>query len=280
MYVLVLPRFILQTSRMFPVTLHQLLGRDKVFLRSIYSQHANLRGPAMLHALRELGYTPYHMIEALQNPKRDFPLWTEALNANFYDKSERWGREEFDRLFGKYDASLDVPTCLFWDDLHKVYPEAKIILTNRDVDKWMTSMQATVFKVQWSWTSRLLSYIDRDFWGPMKTCLDLCFKIFCGNDHGERCRQAYLDHCERVRRTIPRERLLEFNLGDGWEPLCKFLDKPVPDTPYPRINDPKSFEGIVKDCMKRAVWGLCKRFMAYSLPVAVVGVAVWYKFRL
>ena len=51
---------------------------------------------------------------------------------------------------------------------------------------------------------------------------------------------------DTVKRTVPPERLLGRDLRDGWEPLCGFLDVPVPDEPLPRLNDTASFrEGII-----------------------------------
>jgi hypothetical protein len=50
-----------------------------------------------------------------------------------------------------------------------------------------------------------------------------------------------MDFLERhnawVREQVPKEKLLEMDLAGGWEPLCKFLNKPVPNEPFPRMND-------------------------------------------
>ncbi|OQD72401.1 hypothetical protein PENDEC_c021G02285 [Penicillium decumbens] len=85
---------------------------------------------SMTVALRKLGYNPYHGSECFKNPPRDFNLWIEAMECNFFnnnpDKKPRYNTEEFDRLVGSYDAILDVPACLFWEDLAKAYPDAKI----------------------------------------------------------------------------------------------------------------------------------------------------------
>ena len=58
--------------------------------------------------------------------------------------------------------------------------------------------------------------------------------------------KAYNDHADAVRTSIPAERLLVFEVKEGWEPLCKFLGLPVPATPFPRTNDTQEFWDRIK----------------------------------
>jgi hypothetical protein len=58
----------------------------------------------------------------------------------------------------------------------------------------------------------------------------------------ERCQGPRSRWNEEVQRTVPEERLLVFEVRDGWEPLCRFLGVDVPDKPFPRANDGASFE--------------------------------------
>ena len=57
---------------------------------------------------------------------------------------------------------------------------------------------------------------------------------------------AYVKHIEMVKRVTPKDRLLVFGLGEGWEPLCKFLDKEVPDMPFPRVNEMVAAQAMIK----------------------------------
>jgi hypothetical protein len=56
--------------------------------------------------MKKLGYTPYHTMEAYYHPRRDFPLWEEALKAKFLGEGKPYGREEFDKLLGNFDVSI------------------------------------------------------------------------------------------------------------------------------------------------------------------------------
>jgi len=63
------------------------------------------------------------------------------------------------------------------------------------------------------------------------------YKYTIGDDFPTNGKQRYLDYNARMKALLPKERLLEFNVKPGWGPLCKFLDLPVPDVPFPRVNE-------------------------------------------
>ena len=92
-------------------------------------------------------------------------------------------------------------------------------------------------------------------------------------------KQVYLDHYAYVKKAVPKERLLCHKPQDGWEPLCKFLDSPVPDEPYPNVNDTANWIRIHSQ-----LWWICLASMlgkTVLAPAAVAGAAGlwWYKFR-
>ena len=95
---------------------------------------------SLLAALNELGYHPYHMAEALKDASMDFPLWEEALKAKFLGQGKLWGKEEFDKMLGRFDGCEDVPCILFAEELINMYPEAKVILTHRPATGMSSSL--------------------------------------------------------------------------------------------------------------------------------------------
>lgn len=120
---------------------------------------------------------------------------------------------------------LDTPCCFFAEELCKAYPEAKVILNTRDFDGWMRSMQETIFKVfRWpSWL--LLRYTDPFGCGPWYEHVKLTWDVFCDGDFDniDKCRRRFLEHYEQVRQVVPKHRLLEYRIKDGWDPLVEFL---------------------------------------------------------
>ena len=109
------------------------------------------------------------------------------------------------------------------------YPDAKVLLSLRDADKWFESTQATIFNPAMS--GMLLD-------SPLRTFFELTvWKDFGAPIHDRAFMVEYFrDHTAEVQRTVPRERLLVYDVAQGWEPLCRFLQVPVPDAPFPHVN--------------------------------------------
>jgi hypothetical protein len=165
-------------------------------------------------ALEQLGLGRcFHMIELFENMHL-LPYW---------DSAGKGESKDWDIMFEGYGATVDWPS-----------------LTVRDADKWFDSTQATIFKD-----------IEKraDPSNPFGSMIqNVVVKMFDGDLHTRaHCIKVYERHNEEVRRTIPAERLLEFNVAEGWDPLCKFLDIPIPKTPFPRVNSTEEFQTRLAD---------------------------------
>ncbi|KAE8144745.1 P-loop containing nucleoside triphosphate hydrolase protein [Aspergillus avenaceus] len=202
-------------------------------------------------ALSKLGYTPYH--------------GSESITCNFFNPTPevtpRYEREEFDRLLGPYDAVLDIPASLFWEDLYQAYPDAKVILTTRDPETWWVSMDATLFGFMRSPFFRVWRHCDGRVIGPLFRMLELSWRVFCGNCYDkEVCQARFVEHYERVREAVPAEKLLELRLGrDGWDELCGFLGVPVPGEKWPWAYETRAF----REHVNAAFWGAMRRIGAF-----------------
>ncbi|KAL8930885.1 MAG: hypothetical protein Q9208_000426 [Pyrenodesmia sp. 3 TL-2023] len=254
---------------------------------------------ALREALKILDYRPY------DSPDRFLtnhdPLWGQALRAKYYNQGKKWGRADFDKVTAGYDVStcntytilyitshtcaqwerqaiLDTPCCFFAEELTTAYPDALVILNTRAVDSWLHSMRSTIFAVH-AWPSwKILQYIDPKVTGMWYPNRRLEWKIFCNHDYGEPCRQAFLKHYEHVRAVVPKERLLEYDLGSGWEPLCRFLGKEVPDGEFPRVNDADGFMMRQGWLWWYGVFMALVNVVKIGVPVAVAVAAwSWYK---
>ncbi|OCL12927.1 hypothetical protein AOQ84DRAFT_261091, partial [Glonium stellatum] len=196
---------------------------------------------SMFLALKILGYNPYHMKVAIESPKYDLKFWNEAYKAKFFGKGQAYGRAEFDKLVGEYDALTDIPPAVFVDELIQSYPDAKVILTIRDPDEWLACMKSTVFAIV-DWPGiRILKLLDPFVVGALFTGIDLVAKGFFGDYGGSKSRQAYIDHYEYVRKAVPKNKLLEFHQPFEWKPLCDFLGTSLPNDSFPRMNNPEKF---------------------------------------
>jgi len=175
-------------------------------------------------ALEQLGFgLCHHMVEVFAH-RESIPWWTDAAE----------GRPDWDRIFQGYRAAVDWPTATFYKELADHYPNAKVILSERDPESWFTSTQATIF-------ARDFPEGSDDPWVEM--VMKAIGDLFGRRMHDKETLLAvYRAHNARVREVIPAERLLVYQVAQGWEPLCEFLGVPVPAGPMPKVNSTEEFQ--------------------------------------
>jgi hypothetical protein len=181
-------------------------------------------------ALERLGFGPcYHMLEVLAHPQHD-PVWHAATRGEEVD---------WDRLFQGYASAVDWPVAAFWRELSRHYPDARFVLSVREPVAWHKSVMETIYKAM----SSTPNPDDREacVHRAMTRALILD-RTFDGRMHDRaHAIEVYEHHNEAVRNGIAAERLLVYEIGSGWEPLCAFLERPVPDEPFPRRNTRTEF---------------------------------------
>jgi hypothetical protein len=175
-----------------------------------------------------LGGPCHHMVEVFSHPD-EVPVWTDAIDGRPVD----WAK-----LMDGYAAQVDWPGASFWPELAAANPDALVILSVRDPDAWYTSCSNTIF-------AGIGEAVEKgDEW--MAAMLRLFGTRF--DDHiGDRAAMAdaFERHNEKVRETIPPERLLEWTTADGWEPICERLGVAVPDEPFPVTNTTAEFRAMI-----------------------------------
>jgi len=179
-------------------------------------------------ALNILGLGPcHHMVEVFAHPE-SAPLWIEAGK----------GRPDWDAIFSGYQSMVDYPGAHYWRQLAAYYPDAKVLHTVRDPDDWFDSTQATIFAPE--------GHLSHP--GPLSDFFASFTGAFRDHLHDRAFMTEYFRrHTEEVKRTIPPARLLIYEAGQGWEPLCRFLAVDVLDVPYPNENSRANFIGRVRD---------------------------------
>jgi hypothetical protein len=196
----------------------------------------------MKTALERLGYGPcHHMTEVLQNPAHIY-RWLDLAEG----RPITW-----DTLMAGYASCVDWPAAAYWRELADHYPNAKVILTVRDPERWLASMNATIFKQRArarTWqaraATRISTLLNTDFAAFTRMArLVMTDRVF-GDPvpDAETAVKIFTKHVEEVKAAIPPDRLLVFEVAQGWGPLCDFLGVPVPDEPFPRTNDTAAFE--------------------------------------
>jgi Sulfotransferase domain len=174
-------------------------------------------------ALEQLGFGPcYHMVEVFKNP--DAPAWwVEAADGN----------ADWDKVFRGYNACVDWPAATFYAGLADIYPDAKVILTEREPEAWFRSTQATIFPRATPLDTA--APFDQMFRKVIARLFDYRMR-----DH-DHVIDVFARHNAEVRRRIAPDRLLVYEVAQGWEPLCRFLGVAVPSTPMPKTNSTEEF---------------------------------------
>jgi hypothetical protein len=177
-------------------------------------------------ALEQLGFGPcYHMMEVFPRPEH-VTLWTKAA---------RGERVDWDALYDGFAATVDWPSAHFWREHTRLYPRAKIIHTDREPQAWWKSFSQTI-------KEGIAGDVPPEMraWHEMVN-LVITEQTFGGDMSKENVLKVYAAHNDEVKRTIPADRRLDFDVAEGWEPLCRFLGVPVPATPFPKTNTTADF---------------------------------------
>ncbi len=231
-------------------------------------------------ALDILGYNTYHMKENFKHGHYRF--WIKVSNEYHNRKDTNDSiTTRFDEIFKldekeQYTATCDWPSALYWEEQLKQYPNAKVILTIRDPESWYRSCMNTIFQTvtcspHCDSLMALLHYVgfpSRYFNEFFKKVVDR--DTFHGDWSKENIMKVYQHHISDVVRRCPRDKLLVYEVSQGWAPLCDFLDQPIPDVPFPHVNDTKEFQRMIMAVRFVAIVGIAT---AVSIP-AFLG--VWY----
>jgi hypothetical protein len=170
---------------------------------------------------RLLGEPCYHMIEVLNRPEH-VALWHAAARGQMPDWSQ---------MLEGYGAAVDWPASAFWEEIADAFPEATILLSVRDPESWWRSASRTIFP----------STLKQE--GPWRDMIEALFasRFTDAITDREACIEAYERHVAHARAAIPPARLLEWQAGDGWQPLCRVLGVSEPDEPFPHVNTTEQF---------------------------------------
>ena len=176
-------------------------------------------------ALEQLGHGPcYHMIEVFKNPAAP-AYWEAAADGE---------RVDWEEVFAGFNATVDWPSASFYKPLADAYPLAKVILTVRDPAAWFESTQQTIFAIREATaapTNAFISMVSK-----------VVYRMFDFRVHDRDLAISVFErHNAEVLATIAADRLLVYDVAQGWEPLCAFLGAPVPEGPMPKVNTTEEF---------------------------------------
>jgi hypothetical protein len=176
----------------------------------------------------------YHMGETFGRPD-DVPVWHAAATGTM---------PAWNQFLSEYVATVDWPACAFWRELSAANPDAVVLLSTRSsADAWWKSAHETIFQVH----KREIPSEHADVMQAQLAMAEAVFvNTFCSDwEDEDAAKRAYDDHNAAVRAGADPGRLLEWQPGDGWEPICAALGVPVPDDPFPHVNSTADFRAMI-----------------------------------
>ncbi|WP_433416254.1 sulfotransferase family protein [Microtetraspora malaysiensis] len=196
-------------------------------------------------ALERLGFGPCHHMQEIAAHPEQAQRWRQTLD----------GPVDWNGVLDGYRAAVDWPSAHFWRSLAQSYPDAKVILTARDPHAWYASLRDTVFALL-----HAPSAVPAEFHPVaigMRPLLEHLWRETFGTTLDEpmpeerHAVEVFRRRTAEVTGALPADRILIYETGQGWEPLCDFLGVPVPDEPYPRLNDRQSAQSRLRGAAER-----------------------------
>eukprot|EP00088_Acartia_fossae_P062795 TRINITY_DN7605_c0_g2_i1.p1 TRINITY_DN7605_c0_g2~~TRINITY_DN7605_c0_g2_i1.p1 ORF type:complete len:298 (+),score=68.23 TRINITY_DN7605_c0_g2_i1:33-896(+) len=217
----------------------------------------------------------YHMATVMGERPDHHPLWRKAIAGKASD-------DDFHSILKDYRGGVDYPVSFYYKEIFKAYPNAKVILNVRDPKRWHQSVDNSIRKfvataMSWpcTWFLRFTGKysavkLTSQLSDVVPTCSSSGLGMFSAVGEGEEAAVKFFnEHVEEVKSIIPPENLLVWEVKQGWGPLCNFLGVPVPDVPFPNVNDTAEIESARKK-IKRISY-----LFVVGIPGAI-GAAAWY----
>jgi hypothetical protein len=216
-------------------------------------------------ALNILDFPYYHGLSLFTNI-RDCGIWNSALDAKFFTNGPDFSKAYWDTLLGNYSAVTDLPAVAFPQELLSTYPDAKVVLFERDIEKWHRSFDKDAMQNVWNPVLRFTAKLDWRFVGRLESTSRRWTRAWLHAtslvEMRRNARPKYLEHYELVESITPPDQLLVVRLDEGWSLLCKFLRVDIPDMPFPRVNEgvalAEKIRLIAKKGIRNAIWSCLK----------------------
>lgn len=219
---------------------------------------------SLKEALEILGFGPcYHMETVIKRPS----------NINTWHQISQGTPTDWQAVFQGYNATVDFPGSLFYKELLVAFPDAKVIHSVRDPLRWYNSTMTTIFQTNAAFPTWL-----RDIFPPLGRFMEMQNILIWQNlfenrfADKERALEIFAEFTADVERSVPADQLLVFEVKQGWEPLCDFLAVPIPDVPFPHVNDRSKFMRRLQLTKAAMIGGLI-------MPIVLAALLFYFVFR-
>ena len=191
-------------------------------------------------ALEQLGFGPcMHMLDVIGNPGR-IAKWQGVVNGCPTD---------WESVLDGFTSAVDWPACTYYAQLAAAFPAAKVVLTVRPAEAWYKSMRDTIYAAYEAAAAGKLGEGELPPASPdyARLIRQLVWEQTFGGRFADRDHAigVYQSHIAKVAETVPADRLLVFQVSQGWQPLASFLGVAAPSGPFPKLNDSATLRRLV-----------------------------------
>lgn len=179
----------------------------------------------------------------------------------------------------------DTPAICFASELITAYPEAKVVLVERGVESWYRSFEG-IINSYYMRINDIMEMLDPQLIGPTARLFAYVFRDRKGffrtrskQELQQNAKLVYREHYAHVRAITPKEKLLNFQLKEGWGPLREFLGKDVPGVPFPRLHEGDTLRERVREFQVRGMLNVVRNLMVGIWSIVVGWVAVVWALR-
>ncbi|KAF7258064.1 NAD dependent epimerase/dehydratase [Paragonimus skrjabini miyazakii] len=222
----------------------------------------------------------YHLKDLYSNRRHGVAKWLELEKRLKHSKTGQLDKSLCDEILRNYGSAVDHPVCAYYKELLDVYPNAKVILTVRNPEIWLAGCRSTILPRDLFSNRPWSFYFLRHVFGlkPLhEVYLDSWRRVFGQTmdfSSDTAMMNGFVAWTERVTQTVPADRLLIYDISKGWEPLCRFLGKPVPDCPFPHVNEYQELRRMVR-LERRST-----KLLQWGLPALLFGLVAIFLYHL
>lgn len=237
---------------------------------------------SMATAYQILGLKPHHglMEGVMDTPWNKIEMAAEATWPWAPEARPRppFQRADWDSIWGSYDVVTDLASP-FAPELIKAYPNAKVVVVQRDFDSWWPSYESELLDgVTKGPVADIIAWVGPNLlgWRAVQAMRKIHYGFFRAKTRDEviaNARETYDRYYKQIREMVPPERRLEYKMGQGWEPLCTFLGVEVPDVDFPRVNDRASHQEEAGGRYWTIFAGVGKAALPWVIGVVAAGLA-------
>ena len=237
-------------------------------MKIICAGYAKTGTKSIAKALRDLGFTVFDWEEQIFDFVDD---WVDVF--------QNGAKPDVKRLYQNADVCVDMPGTFFFEEILEAFPDCKVILSERDEDSWVKSHVNQLDSIAASRSRFMIRHLLSPTLYKVRGIVDSYFNALFGSCNPKSTcvfRKRYRIHNHRVKSIVPADKLLVYNVKQGWKPLCDFLGCEIPAVAFPHENIKAEITSTIAMTRygQRIKWEMQRSLFALGTAFVIIVVAI------